>query len=62
MNNCVKIIDINKPENPIRSIDNIFKGNVTAIGCFAKEKQVIYTACEDGGLRIFDQRNKNLIE
>ncbi len=32
MNNSVKIIDINKPENPIRSFDSNFKGNVTAVG------------------------------
>ena len=32
MYNAVKIIDIIKPNNPIRSIDNNFKGNVNAVG------------------------------
>jgi G protein beta subunit-like protein len=62
MNNCVKIIDIAKPENPQRSFDTIFKGNVTAVGCFSKIDKAIYTACEDGGLRIFDLRAKNVVK
>jgi hypothetical protein len=44
MNNSVKIYDLNKPENPIKSFDNDFKGNVTAVG-FKKGDKCIYTAC-----------------
>ena len=32
MYNAVKVIDITKPNNPIRSIDGTFKGNVNAVG------------------------------
>lgn len=45
MNNSVKIIDIAKPDNPVRSFDTFFKGNVTAVGCFSKGDKAIYTAC-----------------
>ena len=62
MNNCVKIIDLTKPETPIRSYDNDFKGNVTAVGCFRREDNIIYTACEDGGLGIFDLKTKNVVK
>jgi WD40 repeat protein len=60
MNNCVKVYDLSKPEQPTRSFDNDFKGNVTAVGCFWKQEKYIYTACEDGYLRVFDIRSKNM--
>lgn len=62
MYNTVKIIDIAKPNVPIRSLDNTFKGNVTAVGCFGNDDKIIYTACDDGGLRIFDLKVKNVIK
>ncbi len=61
MNNCFKIINIVKPDNCVRSFDTYFKGNVTAVDCFSKGHKAIYTACEDGGLRIFYLRAKNIV-
>lgn len=58
MNNCVKVYDLNKPEQPIRSFESDFKGNVTAVGCFWKQEKYIFTACEDGFLRVFDIKSK----
>jgi hypothetical protein len=62
MNNYVKIIDIAKPDNSVRSFDTYFKGNVTAVGCFSKGDNAIFTACDDGGLRIFYLRAKNIVK
>lgn len=62
MNNAVKIFDISKPTAPVRSFETAFKGNVNAVGCFSKEDKLIYTACEDGGLRIFDMKSKNVVK
>ena len=62
MYNAVKIIDITKPNNPIRSIDNNFKGNVTAVGYLGNDDKLIYTTCDDGGVRIFDLKVKNIVK
>ena len=62
MSNAVKVIDITKPNNPIRSIDSSFKGNVTAVGSFGNDDKIIYTACDDGGMRIFDLKVKNVVK
>lgn len=62
MYNSVKIIDIVKPNNPIRSIDGSFKGNVNAVGYLGNEDKMIYTACDDGGIRIFDLKAKNVVK
>lgn len=62
MNNSVKIFDISKPANPIRSFEVGLKGNVNAVGCFSKEDKIIYTACEDGGLRIYDLKSKGIVK
>lgn len=62
MYNSVKIIDITKPNTPVRSFETNFKGNVNAVGCFKKEDKLIYTACQDGGLRIFDIKSKHVVK
>lgn len=60
MNNSVKIYDLNKPQQPFRSFDNEFKGNVTSVGCFWKQDKLFYTGCEDGYLKVFDMNTKTL--
>jgi WD40 repeat protein len=60
MCNTCKIYDLNKPDTVEHSFDGIFKGNVTSVG-FRKHDKVIYTACEDGALRMFDLRKKGQI-
>jgi G protein beta subunit-like protein len=62
MNSCLKIIDLAKPKTPLCSFESDFKGNVTAVGCFGSEDKIVYTACEDGGLRIFDTKTKNVVK
>lgn len=57
MYNTCKIYDLMKPDTVEISYDSYFKGNVTAVG-FRKQDKIIYTACEDGYLRIFDLKKK----
>lgn len=59
MNNCAKVYDLKRPDQHLRSYDSDFKGNVTSVGCFWKQENVIYTGCEDGYLRLFDIRARN---
>lgn len=61
MHNTSKIYDLNKNDTVQRSFDGYFKGNVTAVG-FRRNDQFVYTACEDGCLRIFDIRKKNSVK
>ena len=44
MNNCMKIYDLAHSDTVLRSFDNCFKGNVTAVG-FRKQDRCVYTAC-----------------
>jgi len=60
MNNSVKVYHLKKIDQPPRSYDTDFKGNVVAIGCFYKRPNLIYTGCEDGCIKIFDIRTKNV--
>lgn len=59
MYNTVKIYDLNRTDYIERNLDGIFKGNVTAVG-FHKHDQLVYTACEDGNIRIYDMRSKEV--
>jgi len=62
MNNCVKLFELNRPDQPVRSFDTEFKGNVTAVGFFNKQNKLIYTACEDGAVKIFDISSKAVVK
>ena len=61
MNNYVKIFDLDRSTSQAeKTFDSSnFKGNVTSIG-FRNHDRIIYTSCEDGYLKIFDLRGKNL--
>jgi WD40 repeat protein len=64
MYNLVKIYDLNRPTNATtvyeKTVDlTPFKGNVTSVG-FKNHDKIIYTSCEDGFLKIFDLRAKNI--
>lgn len=59
MYNTVKIYDLTKADHIERNLDGIFKGNVTSVG-FHKHDQCVYTACEDGYIRIYDLRSKEV--
>ena len=61
MNNYVKIYDLDRANGPPeKTLDSSnFKGNVTSVG-FRNHDRIVYTSCEDGYLKIFDLRGKNL--
>lgn len=59
MNNCAKVYDLKRADQHLRSYESDFKGNVTSVGCFWKQENVVYTGCEDGYLRLFDIRARN---
>lgn len=62
MNNCAKVYDLKRPDQQLRSYEGDFKGNVTAVGCFWKQENLIYTGCEDGYLRLFDLRTRTAVK